>query len=208
MSLGTMYLIFLFVIITFRLCLHLLRLPHVSKCYSTQVEPVKQNIMKTFSAQEFQISSGDPGGDPDDFLSAFTDFSSTDWSFLDSVDMVAEAKKPCPTLRKVPPKHTRKIASVLASVAHLALHPSTAIARERALKYWFLLPRLLFQAPLRNRRTGRNAKSMYAARTLLVGERLAANARERFFEYQASLLSLEFATVNACRRAVRISKVI
>ena len=57
MSLGTMYLIFLFVIITFRLCLHLLRLPHVSKCYSTQVEPVKQNIMKTFSAQEFQISS-------------------------------------------------------------------------------------------------------------------------------------------------------
>ena len=29
---------------------------------------------------------------------------------------------------------------------------------------------------------------MYAARTLLVGERLAANARERFFfEYQASL---------------------
>ena len=57
MSLGTMYLIFLFVIITFRLCLHLLRLPYVSKCYSTQVEPVKQNIMKTFSAQEFQISS-------------------------------------------------------------------------------------------------------------------------------------------------------
>ena len=38
-----MYLIFLFVIITFRLCLHLLRLPHVSKCYSAQVEPVKQN---------------------------------------------------------------------------------------------------------------------------------------------------------------------
>ena len=57
MLLGTMYLIFLFVIITFRLCLHLLRLPHVSKCYSTQVEPVKQNIMKTFSAQELQISS-------------------------------------------------------------------------------------------------------------------------------------------------------
>ena len=57
MSLGTMYLIFLFVIITFRLCLHLLRLPYVSKCYSAQVEPVKQNIMKTFSAQEFQISS-------------------------------------------------------------------------------------------------------------------------------------------------------
>ena len=95
--------------------------------------------------------------------------------------MVAESKKPCPTLRKVPPKHTRKVASVLASVAHLALHSSTAIARERALKYWFLLPRLLFQAPLRNRRTGRNAKSVYAARTLLVGERLAANARERFF---------------------------
>ena len=86
---------------------------------------------------------GDPGGDPDDFLSAFTDFSSADWSFLDSVDMVAESKKPCPTLRKVPPKHTRKIASVLASVAHLALHSSTATARERALKYWFLLPRLL-----------------------------------------------------------------
>ena len=101
--------------------------------------------------------------------------------------MVAESKKPCPTLRKVPPKHVRPVASRIACLANTALNSRSAIARERAFKMFFLLPRLIFQAPLRNKSNGRNSKTLYNARARLVGQRLQAEPHARFLEYQESL---------------------
>ena len=68
------------------------------------------------------------------------------------------------------------------------------------MKYFFLFPRMVFQAPLRNRHNGRNAKSLYNARTLLVGERLKSDPEARFQEYQASLVLSE----SGLRRSARI----
>ena len=111
------------------------------------------------------------------------DFSSDDcWQFLDEVDILSEMKKPCPTLRKVPPKHMKSIASKLGMISNQAVHALSPVARERAMKYFFLFPRMVFQAPLRNRHNGRNAKSLYNARTLLVGERLKSDPEARFQE--------------------------
>ena len=101
--------------------------------------------------------------------------------------MVEESKKSCPTLRKVPPKHTRAVASRIALLASVAMLASDPVAKERALKMFFLFPRMIFQAPLRNKNNGRNSKSLYNARTLLVGNRLDADPQSRFLEYQASL---------------------
>ena len=109
-------------------------------------------------------------------------------------------KKPCPTLRKVPPKHMKSIASKLGMISNQAVHALSPVARERAMKYFFLFPRMVFQAPLRNRHNGRNAKSLYNARTLLVGERLKSDPEARFQEYQASLVLSE----SGLRRSARI----
>ena len=51
----------------------------------------------------------------------------------------------------------------------------------------FLFPRLMFQAPLRDRNNGRNSVRLYNARSILVEERLRASPRSRFLEYRASL---------------------
>ena len=54
-------------------------------------------------------------------------------------------------------------------------------------KCFFLFPRMIYQAPLGNKNNGRNSRSLYSARTLLVGNRLDADPQSRFLEYQASL---------------------
>ena len=109
-------------------------------------------------------------------------------------------KKPCPTLRKVPPQHMRSVASKLGLISNAGAFAHSALSRERALKYFFLFPRMIFQAPLRNRHNGRNAKSLYNARSILVGERLRTEPEIRFREYQESLVSSE----SGLRRSARI----
>ena len=127
-------------------------------------------------------------------------FESEDWDFLDSLDMISEMRKPCPTLRKVPPAHMRTVAAKLGNISNQAVHSPSALARERALKFFFLFPRLIFQAPLRNRHNGRNSKNLYHARKVLVGERLQSEPRVRFQEYQASLIPSE----SGLRRSARV----
>ena len=98
---------------------------------------------------------GAPGGDPDGDDGDDDDgggpgrpganrepwehFESSEWSFLDSLDLKAEFLKPCPTLRKVPPRLTKKVAARFGCASHHALEAGNAIARDRALKYFFLL---------------------------------------------------------------------
>ena len=101
--------------------------------------------------------------------------------------MAAEMYRPCPTLRKVPLKHLKTVSAKIGNVARHAVSAESAVARERALRFFFLLPRLYFQAPLRDRLSGSNSQRLYNARSILVEERLSACPRARFLEYRASL---------------------
>ena len=85
----------------------------------------------------------DPGDDPGAFPSAWPEFSSAAWQFLDSIDMVEESKKSYPTLRKVPPKHMRAVASRIALLASVAMFAPDPVSKERALKMFFLFPRIV-----------------------------------------------------------------
>ena len=73
------------------------------------------------------------------------------WSFLDSVDMQAEFCLPCPTFRKIPQRHIRKIATIISATAEAIASADCPAAYGRAWKFFFLLPRLLLQAPTRDR---------------------------------------------------------
>ena len=133
----------------------------------------------------------DRADDPDDCANSLNFENDARWRFLDDVDMFTEIKKPCPTLRKVPPQHMRSVASKLGLISNAGAFAQSAVSRERALKYFFLFPRMIFQAPLRNRHNGRNAKSLYNARSILVGERLKTESEIRFRENIKRVLCLQ-----------------
>ena len=116
--------------------------------------------------------------------------------------MVEEMRRPCPTLRKVPFKHQKVVSAKIGNLARHALTPGSHVVRERALKFFFLFPRLIFQAPLRDRINGRNNQRLYTARSILVGDRLSACPRARFFEYRASLQQSDVDARRSSRLAV------
>ena len=84
-------------------------------------------------------------------------------------------------------KHLKSVSAKIGNIARHALRAASPIARERAMKFFFLFPRFIFQAPLRDRNNGRNSQRLYDARSTLVEERLNASPRVRFQEYRASL---------------------
>ena len=101
--------------------------------------------------------------------------------------MQAEFRLPCPTFRKIPQRHIRKIATIISATAEAIASADCPAAYGRAWKFFFLLPRLLLQAPTRDRGGRRITDAALAARAELVGNRLLAEPSGRFYEYRASL---------------------
>ena len=115
--------------------------------------------------------------------------------------MIEEICLPCPTFRKIPQRHVRKFATISSSIASATLSAANPVAYERAWKLFFLLPRLLLQAPTRDRGGRRVSDATLAARAELVEKRMKAEPSSRFYEYRTSISSWE---PNA-RRSNRVS---
>ena len=132
---------------------------------------------------------GPGGGDepPFDWADSWNFEDSAEWDFLDQVNMVEEMYLPCPTLRKIPAKHLRTVSTKIGNISRHAMHANSQVARDRAWRFFFLFPRLIFQAPLRDRINGRNAQRLYNARSILIEEWLRTSPRARFLEHGASL---------------------
>ena len=56
--------------------------------------------------------------------------------------MVAEIYRFCPTLRKIPFKHLKTASAKIGNIARHAVSAESAVARERALRFFFLLSKL------------------------------------------------------------------
>ena len=90
---------------------------------------------------------GPGGGDepPFDWADSWNFEDSSEWDFLDQVNMVEEMYLPCPTFRKIPLKHLKIVSAKIGNIARHATSADSPIARERALRFSFFFLGLCFK---------------------------------------------------------------